>query len=75
MSKKSIIEREKKRSLLCKKYSNLRKSLMEKIDSSSSFEERLGYYFELQKLPRNSSQIRLVWFLFFVISEFLKVIK
>lgn len=60
MSKKSIIEREKKRNFLCKKYSTLRKSLMEKIDSATSFEERLSFYFELQKLPRNSSQIRLV---------------
>nr|YP_010700342.1 ribosomal protein S14 [Flexiglena variabilis]WCH63483.1 ribosomal protein S14 [Flexiglena variabilis] len=59
MSKKSIIQREKKRSYLCKKFSSVRNSLKEKILTSDSFEEKLDLYSKLQKLPRNSSFTRL----------------
>ena len=59
MAKKSIVEREKKRETLVNKYSELRKSLKEKIKSEESFEKKLGYYSQLQKLPRNSSPSRL----------------
>jgi small subunit ribosomal protein S14 len=60
MAKKSIVEREKKREIFAKKYSVLRKFLKGKIKSSSSFEEKLFYNSQLQKLPRNSSFSRLV---------------
>jgi small subunit ribosomal protein S14 len=48
MSRKSLIAREEKRRKLVDKYSALRKELKEK-----------GDYEGLQKLPRNSSPIRL----------------
>lgn len=48
MAKKSIIAREKKREKLVAKYSDLRKKLKEE-----------GDYDALDKLPRNSSPIRL----------------
>ncbi len=48
MSRKSLIAREEKRRKLVEKYSALRKELKEK-----------GDYEGLQKLPRNSSPIRL----------------
>lgn len=60
MAKKSIIEREKKREVLVDKYAILRKSIKEKIKSEESFEKKLDYYSQLQKLPRNSSPSRLV---------------
>lgn len=61
MAKKSIVEREKKREALVNKYSSLRESIKEKIKSEESFEKKLEYYSQLQKLPRNSSPSRLVW--------------
>nr|YP_009389135.1 ribosomal protein S14 [Euglena archaeoplastidiata]AKR17908.1 ribosomal protein S14 [Euglena archaeoplastidiata] len=59
MAKKSIVERERKRENLAKKYSTLRRFLKGKIKFSSSFEEKLFYSSQLQKLPRNSSFSRL----------------
>nr|YP_010700393.1 ribosomal protein S14 [Phacus arnoldii]WCH63567.1 ribosomal protein S14 [Phacus arnoldii] len=58
MSKKSIIEREKKRNFLSNKYSSLRRSLLKKIKLSNDFEEKLVFYFQIQKLPRNSAPSR-----------------
>ena len=60
MARKSIVEREKKRRLLCSKYSASRKFLKDKIRSSDSFEQKLFYQSQLQKLPRNSSFSRLL---------------
>lgn len=60
MAKKSLIEREKKRRILSAKYSDLRKYLKEKIELSSSFEQKLFYHSQLQRLPRDSSFSRLV---------------
>ncbi len=48
MAKKSIIAREKKRERLVAKYADLRKQLKEE-----------GRWEELDKLPRNSSKVRL----------------
>ena len=62
MSKKSIVEREKKRYLLSKKFISQRVLLKKKISNLLSFEEKLVIYFQLQKLPRNSFPVRLVWF-------------
>ena len=59
MAKKSIIERERKREILVKKYSDLRKSIKDKIKAEESFEKKLEYYSQLQNLPRNSSSSRL----------------
>nr|YP_009540993.1 ribosomal protein S14 [Discoplastis spathirhyncha]AYQ93501.1 ribosomal protein S14 [Discoplastis spathirhyncha] len=59
MAKKSLIEREKKRNFLSKKYSSLRNFLRTKIKNTQVLEEKLFYYSQLQKLPRNSSPSRL----------------
>ena len=48
MAKKSMIAREKKR-----------QNLKEQIKSTAFLEEKLALYAKLQKLPRNSSAVRL----------------
>jgi small subunit ribosomal protein S14 len=58
MSKKSVIEREKKRAILVKKYSNLRQELKTNIKNATTIEEKLFIYGKLQNLPRNSSIVR-----------------
>ena len=60
MAKLSLINREKKRELLVKKYAAKRKALQATIaDQSKSEEERYEARLALQKLPRNSSPTRL----------------
>lgn len=65
MAKKSIIQRQKKREYLVNKYLQTRKLLKDKIKFEESFEAKLEYYSKLQKLPRNSSLTRIVWFYLF----------
>lgn len=59
MSKKSLIEREKKRRFLVKKYFSLRKFLKHELIHSQTFEDKLVCSFKLQSLPKNSSPSRL----------------
>jgi small subunit ribosomal protein S14 len=59
MAKKSMIEREKKRSKLVSKYAVKRLEIKEKIHSAVNFNEKFTLHCELQKLPRNSSATRL----------------
>nr|YP_009029185.1 ribosomal protein S14 [Didymosphenia geminata]AGH28716.1 ribosomal protein S14 [Didymosphenia geminata] len=59
MAKKSMIEREKKRIKLEKKYSLKRSTLLKKYASENSFNLKLELHSKLQKLPRNSSKIRI----------------
>jgi small subunit ribosomal protein S14 len=59
MAKKSMIERELKRKRLVKKYSKKRKELVLKLKKSSSTEEYFELSAKIQKLPKNSSRIRL----------------
>ncbi|MDF3607138.1 30S ribosomal protein S14 [Paracoccus sp. DMF-8] len=60
MAKKSMIEREKKRERLAKKYAAKRASLNEVIhDQSLPMEERFKASLKLAELPRNSSATRL----------------
>ena len=60
MAKTSLIEREKKRELLVKKYAPKRAELNTIIDDQSkSEEERFQARLKLQQLPRNSSPTRL----------------
>jgi len=60
MAKKSLIARDVKRANLIKKYDQKRKALKETIRSpNSSFEDKENAQLQLQKLPRDSSQIRL----------------
>lgn len=59
MAKTSMIERDKKRAQLQKKYAAKRNALKATImDKSISMEERFAAQLKLNKLPRNSSQSR-----------------
>ncbi len=60
MAKKSMIARERKREALVQKYKVKRLQLRSIIkDSSASFEDKDLASMQLQKLPRDSSSIRL----------------
>jgi small subunit ribosomal protein S14 len=60
MAKSSMVNREKKRQRLVKKYAAKRARLKARaIDTSLSEEEREQARTELNKLPRNSSAIRI----------------
>ncbi|QFT57771.1 30S ribosomal protein S14 [Sulfitobacter sp. THAF37] len=60
MAKKSMIEREKKREAMVKKYAAKRAALKDIIsDESKPMEERFRASLKLAKLPRNSSAVRL----------------
>ena len=59
MAKKSMIEREKKRIKLYKKYSLKRANLLKKYKNEKSFNLKLELHSKLQKLPRNSSKTRI----------------
>ena len=59
MAKTSIVEREKKRLRIVKKYAAKRAELKAVIkDPKISFEERHEAVLALQKLPRNASPVR-----------------
>jgi len=58
MSKKCLVEREKKRQRLVDKYADKRAELKEKIRTSTSPRERFELHRQLQRLPRNSSPTR-----------------
>lgn len=59
MAKKSMVEREKKRIRLEKKYAAKRSNLLAEYNTEDSFEGKLKIHSKLQKLPRNSSKIRI----------------
>ena len=60
MAKQSMIQRELKRERVVKQYSAKRQALQDIIkDPSSSDEQRWDASMKLQKLPRNSSPVRL----------------
>lgn len=59
MAKKSMIQREKKRQKLVKKYEIERKNIKNSIKLSSNFIEKIELQKRLQKLPRNSAKCRL----------------
>lgn len=60
MAKKAIINRNLKRQKTVKKYLNTRKALLALLsDEKVSYEEKSEARSKLQKLPRNSSSIRL----------------
>lgn len=58
MAKKAIIEREKKRKSLIEKYFEKRMQLRQTFKQTDSFDEKFKIQHELQKLPRNSSPVR-----------------
>ena len=59
MAKKSMIEREKKRIKLKKKYALKRITLLSKYKNEESFSKKMELQSKLQKLPRNSAKIRI----------------
>ena len=59
MAKKSMIEREKKRIRLEKKYSLKRTRLLEEYQNEKSFTGKLEIHSKIQKLPRNSAKTRI----------------
>nr|YP_010117332.1 ribosomal protein S14 [Microsorum cuspidatum]QPM99599.1 ribosomal protein S14 [Microsorum cuspidatum] len=59
MAKKSLIEKEKRKRELVKKYHTIRQSLKRQIKSSSSIEGKLIIFKRLQSLPRSSAPVRL----------------
>jgi len=59
MAKKAMIERERKRQRLVAKFQEKRAALREAFKTTDSFEEKLALQQQLQKLPRNSSRVRL----------------
>jgi small subunit ribosomal protein S14 len=59
MAKKSMLERELKRKKLIVKYSEKRKNLLKELKSANSLEQIFEINEKIQKLPRNSSRIRL----------------
>ena len=58
MAKQSMIQREKKRELLCLKYSNKREFLKNELKKAPTYREKLDIYKKLEKLPKNSSPVR-----------------
>jgi small subunit ribosomal protein S14 len=58
MAKKSMIERDRKRTRLITKYAVKREQLLLEIKQASSLEDKLSLHRKLQKLPRNSSPVR-----------------
>jgi small subunit ribosomal protein S14 len=59
MAKKSMLERELKRKKLITKYSEKRKNLLKELKSADSLEQIFEINEKIQKLPRNSSRVRL----------------
>ena len=59
MAKKSMIEREKKRIKLHKKYAFKRSNLLKKYQNEENFNLKLDLHSKLQKLPRNSAKTRI----------------
>ena len=54
-----MIEREKKRIKLNSKYKIKRQNLLEQYKKTKDFESKLEVHSKIQKLPRNSTKIRI----------------
>ena len=59
MAKKNMIEREKKRIRLERKYALKRQILLKTYKEEQNFNFKLELHSKLQRLPRNSSKIRI----------------
>jgi len=59
MAKKSMLQRELKRQILVKKYASKSLKLKNSLKKSISIDEKLRISAEIQKLPKNSSKVRL----------------
>jgi len=58
MAKKSMLEREVKRKQLVKRYAKRREEILNQLKKATSLEDIFILNEKLQKLPRNSSSIR-----------------
>ncbi|PSP16862.1 MAG: 30S ribosomal protein S14 [Cyanobacteria bacterium QS_8_64_29] len=58
MSKKSVLERERKRQRMAQKYAAKRAELKARFKNASSQREKLEIHRQLQRLPRNSAPSR-----------------
>jgi small subunit ribosomal protein S14 len=58
MAKKSMIEREKRRSKLIAKYAEKRANLKEQFRQATTLQEKLDIHRQIQQLPRNSAPSR-----------------
>lgn len=59
MAKQSMIEREKKRLKLVCHYNQRRENLINQLNNAKSFLDKQKIHRKIEKLPRNSSPIRL----------------
>ena len=59
MAKKSMLERELKRKKLVSRYSKRREEILKELKKVDSLEQIFALNEKLQKLPRNSSSIRM----------------
>ena len=59
MAKQSMIQREKKREKLVLKYSQKREVLLLEFKKATNFSDQMKIHKKIEKLPRNSSRIRL----------------
>ena len=59
MAKKNMVEREKKRIRLEKKYSIKRQELLTKYKTTKDFTTKLEIHSRIQQLPRNSAKTRI----------------
>ncbi|CAM9687754.1 unnamed protein product [Ectocarpus fasciculatus] len=59
MAKQSMIEREKKREKLVLKYRQKREALLLEFKKANTFSDQMQLHKKIEKLPRNSSRIRL----------------
>jgi len=59
MAKKSMLEREKKRKKLVEKYLEKRTNILNQLKKANTLEEQFALNKLIQKLPKNSSNIRL----------------
>jgi small subunit ribosomal protein S14 len=55
MARKSLIEKEKRKNKLVKEYDPIRQSLKRQVRMSSSIQEKIEIFKEIQSLPRNSA--------------------
>jgi small subunit ribosomal protein S14 len=59
MAKKSMIEREKKRIRLEKKYAEKRSTLLVNYQNEDNFAKKMELHSKIQQLPRNSAKTRI----------------
>ena len=59
MAKKGMLQREIKRKKLVIKYSEKRKNILEQLKKAESLDDIFSLSEKIQKLPRNSSRIRM----------------